>query len=397
MAYRAHGFLCLIMVAGLGGCAASNGHQQNVDAADARYHCVRAQLMMPLAKQQFETGDLEQSQRTAQEALRIDPAHAGFHVLLGRIAIEEGRLERGLNFLRRAIELDPKAPEAHYYSGLVFQRWRKKQDAYDSYLAAYQLEPDRPTFLLAVAQLLLQMEREDEAIALLTSKLDYFEHSAGIRLALGQLHALRGDTEQAITCLDEAHLLQPDDASILEELALTELAAGHHDSAARHLEQVQAMPGAGRRADLERALAAAHQGAGRTGAAREAYARLTRADGSDDDAWMNLAEIAWSDGDLPTALQAAQRVMALAPQRPDAYLLAGMVWQRNGRLDKSLELFDRAARVAPDSARPVLLRGLALERSGRTHEAADAYREALRREPGDQRVSELLARVEAAP
>src|SRR5688500_14941846 len=92
--------------------------------------------------------------------------------------------------------------------------------------------------------------------------------------------------------------------------------------------------------------------------------------------------------------RAADRVMALAPDRPEGHLLRGMAHQKGGRHDMAVAEFGAAARLSPSSAEPLLLKGISLERSGAMDEATQAYRDALRLRPDDERGQRLLAAVE---
>lgn len=385
--------LATVSVLGLAlvGCAGTS-HVENRRQADERYQKMRARLMLPLAQQQFEAGDLDQVDRTIVEALRIDSANGDFHVLAGRVAVERDRLERALHLFQHAIEVDSELAPAHYYRGLVLQRWRRYESAATSYRKAYKLEPDRPAYLLALGEMLVALDRTDEALDLLQSKLTYFEHNVGLRVAIGQLYAITGDHDQAAMFLNEAHLLHPDDHQIQEDLAIAQLTAGKYESAIRHLLELTQKPSHRNRKDLAHAMAKAYLEVRNTAAARAIYLRLAR-DKSDDEAWIKLGELAWSAGDTLGALSAAKHVMGLAPHREEGYLLAGMVWQERGQFQEALRMYQKGAVQVPTSATSVLMRGLALEKAGQIEEAANAYREALHRQPDDIRATALLAKL----
>ncbi|MAE62992.1 MAG: hypothetical protein CMJ18_01865 [Phycisphaeraceae bacterium] len=384
----------LVLLAPLAGCVTT--HEQNVNAAEDRYQKIRAKLMLPLARQQLESGDLEQAERTVNEAMLVDPDSAVFYVLSGRIAMERRRLERGIHRFNRAIELNDEHAEAHYYRGVILQRWSKRDEALKSYERAYELEPDRPDYMMAVAEIMIDLERQDDALQLLESKLDYFAHNAGLRMALGQAYAVRGDYPKAVMFLQEAQLLDPDDIQILEELATAQLVSGNSDEAIRHLRRLTDLPSHLNRRDLKRALATAYQQTGRLGEARAVLERLTRQDVTDGVSWIMQAEVAWAMDDAAGAIAAARRAIVLVPGRPEGYLVSGMVWQKRGRYAEALRMYEKAERVAPDNGMPSLLRGVALQAAGKTEAASEAYREALRRQPTNRRAQELLAQVTEA-
>tara|TARA_Y100000588_G_C14222052_1_gene911464 strand:- start:759 stop:1976 length:1218 start_codon:yes stop_codon:yes gene_type:complete len=377
----------------IAGCANQSGYASNRKHADERYHKMRGQLMLPLATQQFEAGDLAQAHRTVNEALQINPQSGPFHVLAGRIALERNRLELAHRLFNKATELDKNLAKAHYYKGLVYQRWNQFSEAMGCYQRAYNLKPDRPGYLLTIGEMLVALDRPAEALELFKSKLTYFANNAGLRSAIAQLYIMHGDHHSALGYLREANLLAPQDMHIREILAMTQLEVGQADLAIRNLRSIIAQTDNHQRTDLERSLARAYAQTGRITDARSLCQRLIRKDRADHQAWLTLGEIAWSGGDTATALHAAKRVIELAPNNHDGYLLAGMVWHKRDQIHKAIEMFNAAATAAPTKSTAVILHGIALERSGNIKEAVTAYKEAIRRHPQDNRAKELLAKI----
>jgi tetratricopeptide (TPR) repeat protein len=310
------------------------------------------------------------------------------------VALEHGQLERGYKRLATAIELNEKHPAAHYYQGIILQRWQRYDEALAAYQKSYELQTDNPAYLLAISEMLVATDKMDEAIALLESKVTYFDQNAGIRAGLGDLMIAQRQYAKAADYYHQAALLRPDDMGIVEDLAAAQLEAGQTADAIRNLEKLTSDEKRAERRDLQRLLAKAYEDAGRMGDARDVYVKLTRTDPGDVEAWLQLGQIAWSQNDISGALLAANRATALAPKRHEGYLLTGMVWQKRGRTDEAVRNFDRAAELAPTVSEPVILRGIALQQAGKTAAAAEAYAEALRRQPNDARAQSLLASVE---
>ncbi len=384
--------LGVAVVLGAAGCA--NRHEKSVSAANERWLSMRSAQMLALSTQQFEVGDLKQAEKTVSEALAFDPENAHLHLLAGRILLEHGKLERSYHMLDRAIELDPQLARAHYYQGLVSQRWQQYDDALSRYERAYELEADNVAYLLAVGEMLVALDRSDEALARFEEKTIYFEQNAGLREAIGQLYSMRGEHERAVDYFRQAALLRPDDLQLTEELALAQLTAGQVKEAVPLLERLCADVDHGDRAYLHRALITAYRLSGRIEDARSTCAVMTRKDPSDVEAWQLMAELAWGQEDLSAALTAAGRVCKLAPQRPQGWVMAGLVWQKRGRTDRALGHFKRGANADKTNAEAAILHGLALEDLGRPEAAAKSYRVALTRDPQDARARQLLARVE---
>lgn len=384
------GLLAVVLI----GCGPTN-HERHVNAANDRWRAMRSTLILQMAQQQFDAGDLEQAEKTLADAMRVDAANATLLTLAGRVAFEKGQLERSYHRFRSAIEIDPDHAEAHYYQGIVMQRWAQFDGSLISYSRAYEIRPDNAAYLLATAEMLVVLDRVEEAMSLLTEKMAYFDMNAGLRVAIGQLYAMRDNDAEAVKYFRKANLIRPDDIQIQEALALALLRANKGVEAVHMLEQLCQNPTLSHRRDLVRALGESYMAVGRMEEAKALFVRMTRNNSMDADAWLKLGELAMIQRDAAGALLAATRVKKLAPARHEGYVLAGVVSSHRGNIEEALENFDRAADLAPEEATPLLLRGIALERGGRLTEAASSYVEALSRKPGDNRAQQLLNRVSA--
>jgi tetratricopeptide (TPR) repeat protein len=378
----------------LGGCHANqSSHKENVNAAESRWAKIRSDNKLTIARQQFETGDLDQAEKTLLEAIGADPVNARLWTLAGRIALERGQLEKSAQRLTKATELDPKSAEPHYYIGIVQQRWKQFDRAHEAYAKAYELQADNVNFLLAVSEMLAAMERTDEALALLESKATYFDQNSGIRVAAGQLYLVKGNFLKAAEYFRQASLLRPDDLQVLEDLASARIGAKQYKEAIGDLQRLVKECRNERRVDLLQTLASTYMSANLIDEARATYLEITRLDRNDIDAWIKLGEISLAREELGPALSAANRVISLASQQPEGYLLAGLVWQKRKEIDKALTHFDRAASLAPGEVDAVILRGITLEQAGRFDAARVAYKDAMKRKPEDGRAKRLLAQL----
>jgi len=385
-----------LIVLGVAGCAGpGTRHAEAVTKATQGWKDTRSAMILQSAQSFFDTGDLDQAEVTLLEAVTIDPQNSELHLLAGRVALERGQLERSHGRLQKAIDLDPKLPEARYYQGIVLQRWQKYDAALNRYREAYDLQADNMSYLLAVSEMLVACDRSSEAVDLLAGKLNYFDQSAAIRVALGQLYLMKGSFSESADHFRKAMILQPEDDSIREDYVTALMGGNQYAEAIKSLERLTKRYSMEQRADLHRMLAGAYEGAGRIADARNVYQNLKRDNPRDIELWIKLGELAWRSEDYSTALTAGQRVISLSADRYEGYTLCGLVWQKREMADRALEMFDRAAKLAPDKAEPLILRGITLQRDGRTAEAAAAYAEALRRQPDDARARRLLVAVTA--
>ena len=411
----------------LGGCSSKQGqHAKWVNDADARWRLMRATALIDMGQDQFNSGQLDQAEATVRDAASIAPDNPAVFLLAGRIALENGLLERAYQNFTISVEKstpeadpdadpasEPATPEAEraellkalkgqgsevadafYYRAVVLQRWQRRAEALSDYEMAAELDPEHPRRVLAVAETLVELDRVDEAAALLEEKKFFFDQNAACRALLGHIQNLRGQHALAVENFREAALLDPDNVRIQEELAFAQIRQQEWAAAATTLQALTARPEHAHRDDLWRALATAEGENGRYDEARDILVDLTRRNPGEVADWIRLGELCWKMDDLGGALIAANRTVNLAPRRHEGYLLAGLVWQKRDRPHEALQMFDAAADAAPHNATPVILRGIALQKSDRLAAAAEAYREALKRDPNDPRAAKLLAQLE---
>jgi tetratricopeptide (TPR) repeat protein len=377
------------------GCMDNSKHDQMVAESNSRWRTIRHGLILPMAQRYFDSGDLNEAEKAINDALVIDPDNYKMYLLAGRISLERGLLERSYLELQKAIDLDTKhhSVDSYYYQGIVLQRWKKYDKALACYDHAYKQKSDNAAYLLARCEMLVALDRQEEAINVLVAKQQYFDQSAGIRDALGHLHAMKGQHQQAAAYFHEATLLDDESLSSREDLGKAQLASGQHSEAARTFKLLLNEPSHEGRADIRRLLAQAYLGGDQRAAARQIYVDLTRHQDSDAQDWIHLGEMAWQDGDSAATLTAANRAIRLAPQNTTGYLLAGMVWQKRNRLENALRNFDRAAELAPADPVPCILRGISLQGAGRLAGAREAFEQAVHRDPDDRRARRLLQKL----
>ncbi|MEO0495323.1 MAG: tetratricopeptide repeat protein [Actinomycetota bacterium] len=390
-----------VAVGGLSGCLRGKTHQEWVDNAENRWQDLRSAHMVPMARQALESGDLDRAEAVLIEASSIDPDNPQLFVLAGRVQFERGKLERAYHLFSKAAEFaaesEIKYADAHYYQGIVLQRWSKADEAAEAYELAYEAAPDDVSYLTAWAEALVSAGKRREAKQLLASKMEYFDQSAAIRIAAGHLHAIDGEHDQAIDYFREASLLSPDDDAIAEELALALFASGRDREAAVALQTIVSLPAGRDRADLHRVLAQAYARSGRQADARATYLKLTRLEPDVAAHWIVLGNMSLEQGKVRDALSASRRAARVEPLNFQGFMLAGLALSEGQQFDDAATQFGRAAELAPADAAPLILRGIALQKAGKNHAAAASYREALKRSPNDTRATRLLQSLVATP
>jgi len=393
---RAMPLLCIGLAATLEGCAGHGAYTGDFkEKAQARMAGIKSATTWDLAHQQFEAGDLEHALKNVDQSILLNPQIARSHLLRARILIELGRLEPALESIERALDLDPDNAENHYYHAIVLERFDQPSEAFDAYRRAADLDPSNSQYIVAAAEMLIEMDRLDEASALLEGVRNESRYSSGIRQTLGHIAMMEGDPARAVSLFAEACVLSPDDPSLVEDLARAQLAGGDFADADRSLQRLRALPEYKDRRDLMHTHARCLLELDRPVEARAILTQLTDSpEGrSDIEAWVQLAECAVILEDDRALQSAASRLLALAPQRYEGYLFLAVAQRREGRLDDAVASLDRAIARAPGNALPPRLQGMIYHQLGRTEDARRALALAAAADPSDTATTRLLDRL----
>jgi Tfp pilus assembly protein PilF len=379
----------LAMVAGCGVKPHPSPHEQG----SKQWNDARAGILGTLAADQYKNGNFDKCEESLGEALHLAPNNANLHILAAKLNIEQGKLEPAENQLAVAGKLDPKNPEVDYLHGVVLQRWQQPQKAYEAYDAAVQKNPQELAYLMAKSEMLVALDRTDEALAVLQAKVVNFEHSAAIRDAVGQLLVEQGKYTEGAAMLREASILASEDQTIREHLGFALYFAKQYSEAAEVFARLLKTEERAKRADIFAALGECQSQLGQLRQARESLASATQIDQSSCGYWLALGRITSQLGDLPRAEIAARKALSLEPANSEVHCLIGYVRLREGKLPQSLSAFRMASQLDASDTVSVTMQGYVLQKMGKHDEAVQLYAKALRMKPGDELANRLMASV----
>src|SRR3989440_1637063 len=378
----------------------------------ARWNLARAGVLYGLARDQFETGNLDDCRKTLNNAAKFAPDHVLIRLLSAKLNIEQGQLEAAEAELNHIRELDSKNAEADYLTGVVNQRWQKTEEAYQAYARAAEKNPNELAYLMAESEMLVQLDQNQKALAALKDKLNFFENSAAIRDAVGQL--LMQDTppkyDEAVLVLRQASSLAPDEMQIREHYGMALYYSKQYREAISQIERLLKEEKYNKRADIHTVLGECLMQIDQPRDARDHFELASQLDPAPVSAWLNLAKAALRIDDLKRAelsLRKAMTLSATPPERADANLLMGYLHLKNSELrnqnseySEALASFRKASQLTADANGNVTdtvslcMTGFVLEKMGRSDEAIRFYSLALKVKPNDDLATSLLAKVQ---
>ena len=145
-----------------------NRHRRRAASGKSRNVSISEQARSPSAscdsgRRLLLAGLLTEAASCCQGAFAIDPVHADSLHLMGQICLHSGQLDQAIEWVARAIRIEPKA---EYVStlGTVLQRSGRLQEALRAFEKAISIEPENAELWKNFGIVLMDLDRPDEAL-----------------------------------------------------------------------------------------------------------------------------------------------------------------------------------------------------------------------------------------
>jgi tetratricopeptide (TPR) repeat protein len=262
------------------------------------------------------------------------------------------------------------------------------------YVLAAQRSPAEIAYVLAQAEVLVTLNRTDDALALLQSRSDYFEHSGTIRDAIGQLLMQKKNFADAARAFRQASILSEEDTAVKERLAMALYQAQQFREAIDVLNKIVQLEAFARRGDMFVILAECQLQLGQSREARLSFETASQVDPLSPSVWRGIGRAALEAGDLKRAELALAKSAKLDATAPQTFLLTGYLMTRLKRLDEAQTAFQKAVALDPADTTSLCMIGYVYEKRGRPDVAATYYGKALQLRPGDEMARKMMAGID---
>lgn len=387
----------VLAMAALTGCKGGHGNYTSDHIAQAKdkMSIIKSATEWQMAHQQFLAGDLDKALKTVDRSIAINEKVTKSRVLRGRILLEKSRLEEARQEFLIAEKLDPTSVDAQYYLGIVYERVSQPEDAVARYRKAIELDPANAQYVVAAAEVMIEQRQLDEAEQLLTERRKHLEYNSAIRQTLGHIALLRSQPVQAAQLFNEALLLAPGDSAIMEDLVQAQLAAAQHSEAEATLTRLLEKDANRSRADLKVMRARCLMALNRPVEARTLLQEVTddKQASADVRTWNDLGTVCAILKDKGGLRTAWGRVTAMAPERPEGYILKAMFFRQENDLNKALAAADQAVAKSGKDASAFVMKAMILQDMGRMSEAVQALRQGQKVDPSNRQVAALMESI----
>jgi tetratricopeptide (TPR) repeat protein len=385
------------------------------------------------------SGRFEDAVAQARTALASDPlAAAGDSTALaaGADALRRGDVAGALRPLTAAVATEPARAELHRALGTIYRLDDQLDRSVEAYSTAVRLRPADDRARIGLADVLIDMERLDDAERVLRETITAVPGSVLGHYRLGRLLQARGTYGDALTELELAARSAPliGQDPLYEMVAL--LYANQADFAgavtALH-KQVAVNPG---NADAHRRLGDSYVRLGRAEEAQTEFLAALLVDPRNVMSFVGLAQLHLGEGAHAEAARAARAAIALDHAQPQAHYVLATAMTRLGQTEDASREMDEYRRLQAEAAEaskrkfardglarqvtaaiaaadhgaavPLLKQLIALEpkvaahflslgrelaASNQTRDAIEAFQTALALEPSDPDVHRQLAEV----
>lgn len=282
------------------------------------------------------------------ELCRLDPRNAWGWMTLGAVRVRLGQTEEAQTCLRRALELQPAYPEAHYNLADVLRLKGGLQEALRHTSRAIDLAPGFAHAWILQSWLHLQL---NDLVAAETEVQRVLSLQPGMpeaHYALGNLRQRRGQGDEALSAYRRAVELNPRYADAHFQAGNVQAARGALEEAAASFSRAcEINPGFHA---AQRALAVALRRLGRPRKAVEAYRRALALDPRDAPLWTDLGYALALCAEYDESEDALRRALSLDASQAGCYTNLGMTLNAQGRVPEAVACYRRALELKPDYA-----------------------------------------------
>tara|TARA_R110000823_G_scaffold295738_3_gene415567 strand:- start:16221 stop:18977 length:2757 start_codon:yes stop_codon:yes gene_type:complete len=358
------------------------------NAEDAAKHIAAALELDPefqqgdmlLVLSHVQRGDFDAAMQAAKSYAQRNPDKAMPANLVAWVHARSGDLEAARAAYTRVLEIDPADPGANHSLAQFALAENDTEAAIARYERILEAQPDNLPAQLQLAKIDAMRGEADAVTARLDAAIEAHPQALEPRLMLARHYLSQGRPDKVSTALlglDESRRRHP---SVLQVIALAQIAEKEHSQALFTLEQLSDADPASADARYLTAMAAA--GGGDTAMAERELDKALELKPDFHAARLARAKLLLRLGRNEAFSKDLELLIRDVPENADVLLLQAAAAARSGEKDNALEFARRAYEILPRTS-TLLALGNYQERLGEPQAAADTYRKWLQDHPDD--------------
>jgi tetratricopeptide (TPR) repeat protein len=372
--------------------------QEFQKAIDLNPRMLNARLAM--CQLQITRGEFDAAVKTSDEILGID--RTNISALLFRAAALMGmrKYQEAQPIMDALMKSSPNLPDVQYNYGMLNAGLNHYSQAEAAFRKTYELNPADARGLMGVVETYMAQNKSDQAIALLQSEATKAPNRPEFRIALGSVAARAGKFDMGISEFQKVIDTTPDKKSRPVGEIYTRMAEvyrrkgddGNALTALQHAREI--MP---ENDNVLITLALTLERLNRWSEARQLYEAALKISPRNPFVLNNLAMLlADHGGDLEDALTKAQRAKQLLPNLPEVSDTLGWIYVKKNLTDSALDIFKDLTAKVPNNPTFHFHLGVALWQKNDKAGAQKEYALAMKNNPQPdekQKIQEYMQKV----
>lgn len=326
-------------------------------------------------------GDLANAKVLYKKVLEREKEHVDANSLLGTLHVQQGQIEVGIEFLNRALAIQPSHSVAHANLGFAYHEKGELELAVRHYRAAVESDSSTIEAQNNLGCALREMGHLAEAAKVIDTAVRNAPNYAPGWYNLGLIRLQEDAYDVAIACFKKAIELEPRYYEAHYSLGNAYRERGSFDQACDAYNGALLLKPDSVEAHTNLGVVLAKQGD--KGRAREHYTKAVELKPTLADVHNNLGALEFEEGRFEAAAARFQKAVELQPGHVDALANLGNALQWAGRYEEAIECCDRALVLDPRSRNAHLNKGVALSKVQREDEAIKELLFCLELDPSD--------------
>jgi tetratricopeptide (TPR) repeat protein len=172
------------------------------EMGESRHRLHRSVLLYNIAQVYVMTGRLDEGLQYFRKAIEMDPYYSEYHNEIGNLLQEVGEYEQALEHYALAIRYSAPYPEVNFNKGVCHLQLGDLEAALASFDATLELNPRQRVAHALRADILRELDRADEALAEYDACIALGDDSTAVRVNRAVLHFNNGSYRLALADMD---------------------------------------------------------------------------------------------------------------------------------------------------------------------------------------------------
>ena len=327
----------------------------------------------------YEKKQYEESLEYIKKALELEPKNPEFLVLNYNVFLKTNELDQAIEGYLKIIKIDPEHAGAYNNLGLAYKNGNQIDQAIRAFLKAIEIDSEYASAYNNLGLAYAGNDQLEEAITAHQKAIEINPESVRAYNNLGLAYAGNDQLEEAITAYQKAIEINPELADVYNNLGLVYRTKGKLEEAITvYQKAIKINP---ELADVCNNLGLVYKTKGKLEEAITVYQKAIKINPKLNIAFYNLGTAYYKKGQLEEAITAYQKAIKINPKLANAFHGLGRVFYKKNQLNKAEVAYQKAIEINSEFAEAYNCLGLVYFDKGQLEKAITAYQKAIEFNP----------------